>query len=484
MPPESLNVVEPRFLFTRLPYNRMRHRIADWENGEAFANLSYLRVNEWMRRHRMVRTAEIATGHGYGKYWSRFGETHPEFFALRPDGIRAPVDKRQNLVQMCVSNPGLWKAIVADWRKGDPLRPWIVGFENDRRTIDPSCTCADCRSWDVPEAKVSVPDNPWLIESRNPSEIDPYESVSLSDRYARFYLELQKEGQKYDPFAKVVGYAYTNYSDPPVKTRLNPNIIIAVVPPYIYPFSKENEGQFRALWDGWRATGATLYYRPNHTLVGYCLPYVYSSQFGKDLKHAIDNGMVASIFDSLLGMWGVHGPDLYLLGRLHARPEMTPEAVLDEYYQAFGPAEKAVRDYFSYWEEITKQCDEAFRAEVKGGWAVISRGGHLVYTPEVMEKGASLLREAEARAKEAPETPEFAARVHYLSVWLENARRSIELMRVGRNLKPNQETHEQKASRFAARDDLRAFRNRNQQFLMGGNWDRIGPYELWNRWDD
>ncbi len=474
-------VTRPRFLFNRYGYNPMKRRIGDWNEGETFSSESFEAVHQWLRHQRFTVTLDIETNHAYGKYWKRFGKTHPEFFALRPDGKREPVDRRDYLVQMCVSNPGLWKAVVADWLEDDPRRPWIAGFENDRRAIDPPCSCAACRAWDLPEAKLSVPNNPWHIDARAPEEIDPYETVSLSDRYARFYLELQKEGQKHDPFAKVAGFAYSSYSDAPVKVRLNPNIIISIVPPYIYPFGEGKEGQFRELWDRWKATGATLYYRPNHTLVGYCLPYIYSKQLGKDLKHAMENGMTGSIFDSLLGMWGVQGPDLYLLGRLHARPEMTPEAVLDEYYHAFGPAQQAVRDYFAYWEEITRRCDEAFREKINSGWAVISAGGHLVYTPEVMEKGAALLHQAAEKAKDSPR---HAARVEYLAIWLENARLSVELQRMSKRLEEGKESIEEKRSRLETRDTLMEFRRANQRFFVGGNWDKIGPYEPWHRWEE
>ena len=79
---------------------------------------------------------------------------------------------------------------------------------------------------------------------------------SLSDRYARFYLELQRKAEQVASPAVVFGYAYSNYVDPPVQTKLNDRIVISMVPwPYFPWTDKAVEGMERT-WEGWEATGA------------------------------------------------------------------------------------------------------------------------------------------------------------------------------------------------------------------------------------
>src|SRR5690606_22552728 len=113
-------------------------------------------------------------------------------------------------------------------------------------------------------------------------------------RYAKFWLALQKEGQKHDPNATVIGYAYADYTEPPLETKLNKNIIVGIVPAKNYPYSEKEAREFKRTWDGWAATGASLYLRPNNFLTGYNMPYVYAKQFGNDYKHAAQQGLVAT----------------------------------------------------------------------------------------------------------------------------------------------------------------------------------------------
>jgi hypothetical protein len=60
--------------------------------------------------------------------------------------------------------------------------------------------------------------------------------------------------------------------------------------------------------------------------------------------------MAGTDFDSLQGQWAAQGPNLYLLARIHVRPEMPVDDLLGEYYQAFGPAADTVKEYWDYWE--------------------------------------------------------------------------------------------------------------------------------------
>lgn len=301
----------------------------------------------WLRRHRFARPTSFEYGHGFNHYWHRFGAKHPDWFALGPDGKRGPVDGAEELVQMCVSSPGLHDTIIADWleqRKRDVSLPWINGAENDKRAEDPSCHCEICRAWDPKNNRTLGQNDPFLFDSKAEKET-VIANPSLSDRYAKFWLALQAKGRKYDDKATVVGYAYADYSEPPLETKLNERILVWIVPPYVYPLNKAEQDRFEALWKGWAKTGARLVLRPNYTLMGAGLPYVYARQFGKDFQYAAKHGLIGTDFDSLTSMWGVQGPNLYMLGRLSEKPEMDIEAVLNEYYSGFGAAAPFAREY-------------------------------------------------------------------------------------------------------------------------------------------
>ncbi len=436
-------------------------------------------TSAWLRRHRFVRSTSFHYGHGYTTLWERFGATNPEFFALREDGKREPFNpQRPSLVQLCVSNPGLHKQIIADWlvqRRNKPALPWINGIENDKTANDPSCTCEVCRSWD-PKSTQTTQANPWLAGAETAKDVDK-PKLSLSDRYARFYLALQEEAKKHDPNATVIGYAYADYSAPPVETKLNKNIIIGVVPYYSFPLEDKQRDEFRALWDGWAKTGARLYLRPNYTLPGYAMPYNYAAQFGEEFKHGVEKGMIATDFDSLLGMWGVQGIDYYMMGRLNTKPEMSVQEVLNEYYAAFGPAAGAIKQYFEHWENVTKRADKDFKERSKGGWAFISKSGDEVYTPETFQTGYALLTDAKTAAANDPET---LARVEYLRQWIEHAELCMKALAAYHAHKAAPRDAALKTAFDNAKTTVDAYRQNNPDLIV--NIGILRRLEVWSGW--
>ena len=433
-------------------------------------------INVWLRRQRFVRGVNMAYGHAYTQYWERFGATHPDYFALRPDGIRAPFDpKRPQLVQMDVSNPALHQQIVADWlvqRVQKPSLKWINGIENDKTANDPACTCEVCRSWD-PKNNVDTAGNPWLAGQEDGQAVGGTRK-SLSDRYAKFWLALQAEGRKHDPDATVIGYAYADYSLPPVETKLNKNIIVGIVPHGSFPQSPEDQKAFRAQWEGWAKTGARLYLRPNYTLLGYDMPYVYAHQLGEEFKFSAENGMVATDFDSLLGMWGVQGVNSYMLARLNVDPTQKVDDILNEYYAGFGPASGEVKAYFNYWEQVTLGADTAFRARSKGGWASISKSGDEIYTPETFVKGEALLAAAK---KSAQGDADATQKVEFLETWLQHAQLSAQTLAA---FHAQQTDKTQRPAFLAAKAALDEFRKNHPNVIT--NTGVLRQVEVWSGW--
>lgn len=425
--PEGEAVFQPPFIHTNLRYDGGSDYLNWWRGvvSEKERNDFVRGTATWLRRQRFSRSVSLRYGHAYGEYWERFGKAHPDWFAQRADGTRGPVDKNYELVQMCVSNPGLHKQIIADWlesRKKDPSLPWINGNENDRRTEDPSCQCDRCRSWDPQKPQIVSGANPYLVASGKGDDAKASPAISLSDRYAKFWLALQAEGRKHDPEATVVGGAYGDYSEPPLETKLNDHIILRMTPPYCYPFLTGTNDKFKQFWDGWAKTGARLVLRPNYTLFGSCMPYIYAEQFGQEFRHAYKHGLIGTDFDSLTSMWGVQGPNLYMLGRIHAKPQMEVSAILDEYYSGFGPAANRVRAYFKYWKDVTDRVG-TLGDDAGSWWDILSNRYTKIFTPDTFDKGESLLQEA-LRAAKADATA--CARVEFLQKGLKHARLTMD----------------------------------------------------------
>jgi hypothetical protein len=196
----------------------------------------------------------------------------------------------------------------------------------------------------------------------------------------------------------------------------------------------------RKSWDGWRATGATLFLRPNTMLSAHNLPFYAARQLGDELSRCHTHGMVGDVLDSLTGQWSTQGPNLYVVGRFHTRPDWPVSRILAEYYAGFGTAAKSVRAYFSHWEKLA----ERFSKEASGGnretgfvaekddgtrlgyrnplWALARR----MYTPAAMAEGRSLI-EAAQRAARGDTVAE--QRVAFLERGLDHAELTMEAAR-------------------------------------------------------
>lgn len=370
----------------------------------------------FLRRHRMGRSRRMSYGHAFTDWWETYGQDHPEWFQL-VNGKRGP-QKPGGRYSMCVSNVDLQREIVARWkaRGGAEMGSgpsFINAVENDILGL---CECEKCKAWDGPE-----PTDAMRFYSPN---FKVYGSQFVSDRYARFSLAVQQLAAQENPQATVIGYVYFNYFQAPTSgVRLNSNILLGYCPSAgWYPRGDDEHTWYKQQWKGWRDTGARLFSRTNYFLDGYCMPFVFAHQFADDFQHAFREGMVATDFDSLTGQWSTQGPNLYLLMRLHTRPEAKPDDLLAEYYSAFGPAASDVKHYFDYWERYTMDnrplIAQAFEDRVAVRWRTWAKVTHQVYPQDCFAPAAAILAKAIAAAARDQEA---AARIEFLKQGLDHA---------------------------------------------------------------
>jgi hypothetical protein len=359
----------------------------------------------------------LSYGHAYTDWWDKYGEAHPEWFQL-VKGKRGPV-KPGDRFSMCVSEPGLHRKIVELWlEKGagtpESLPPSINIVENDYLA---SCECERCQAWDGPE-----PADAMKFYAPN---FKVYGTRFTSDRYARFALAVQALAAAHRPDVKVVGYVYFNYFQAPTSgVKLNENIVLGFCPSAgWYPRAADEHEWYKAQWKGWRDTGATLFARTNYFLDGYSMPFIFAHQFAEDFQFQAQHGLAATDFDSLTGQWSTQGPTLYLLMRLHSRPDAPVEDLLAEYYSAFGPAAAAVKAYFDHYENYTmsnrQMIMDTFYDRVALRWRSWAKATHRVFPPESFVAGERLLAEAE---RAAAGDAEALARVKFLQTGLAHAK--------------------------------------------------------------
>ncbi len=384
----------------------------------------------WLRRHRFAMGRNMDMAHAYTDWFEKYGETHPEYFNLLPDGTRRSDPMYHGgaprLISMSVGHPDFQEAVIERWlAERTPEKPWIDCSEND---TPGKCMCDYCMALDEPDPTLDFPWEEREERARAAFEAGDknwYQNLgAASDRYARYYMAILEKAREYDADAVVMGYAYANTVNPPQNTQLNPNVIIGVVPPMYYPWTDAKRDYNRKQWEGWSATGPRMFLRPNWMLDGHNMPLFLARKLGDDFKFYADHGLIGTDFDSLTGQYSTQGPNLYMLARLMEKPEMTVEEVFDEFYAAFGPAKQAVRDYFEHWEMV---ADGDYGEQIEGNhWSYFYRQAHQVFTPEVMARGRALI---EAAAVAAGDDDLARRRVSWLEEGLRNAELVLEVQR-------------------------------------------------------
>jgi len=296
---------------------------------------------KWQMRMRMGAHSDINYGHALIDWWERYTKEHPDYFALNRWGKREPelredpgdtppawTDKDRHSVKVCVANPGVAKQVVANWLERGKRTKWLNTCMNDQ--VWGFCRCADCLA----------------LDHRDPGkELGTY-LYGLSDRYVHLANEVARQVREIDPEAGSVMYAYEGTEAAPRHTRVDPNVVVVMVPTTV------NLSKLVRLFGHWSRAGATkMLMRPNYPLHYNTLAVPIGAE-----KHMYDAfqvaygfGVVAVDYDSLTGMWPYCGMSDYVLAHTFADPTKSFEHWEDHYCSAYGPADADVKAYYAYW---------------------------------------------------------------------------------------------------------------------------------------
>lgn len=390
---------KPAFYFSRFRDGVSARGIGvpgGWASVEA-AHRFHAEQAKWLLRHRFAMPYSMNARHSFTAWWEQYGEAHPEYFNLLPDGTRRSdpfyCNGQPQYISMCVSNPDLHREIVANWlQTRHAAAPFISAGEND---TSGKCTCPRCLSWDVPDPALGFPWEERLARARaafKAGEADWWKYLgSLSDRYARFYQSILDEARKHDPDVLIMGLAYANYVKRPLKFKLSSGVVFFVTVPQYYPFTEETRQANRQDWLSWAEAGGALILRPNYMLEGGAMPLNLARYRGEDFKFFADHSMIGNDFDSLRGQFGAMGLTLYATARLNDKPSLELEAVFEEYYRAFGPATNEIRAYFDFLAHVAEAPPQP---KLEGGWWAYGRFGYRHFTPSILAKGRGFLERA------------------------------------------------------------------------------------------
>ncbi len=340
---------------------------------------------DWHLHQRLaLYSYPLQCGHGFTDWWEKYGETHPEYFALQANGTRTPV-REGSTVKLCISNPGVWTQWLDNAEqalKDDPSIRVLSATPNDGPW---HCTCENCRAWDNPDA----PDG------------------SLTDRHLKFWNILARGLKERFPDREIyVGAAaYAAYYAPPVAGQLEPNVALAQVGHF--PLTdKANRKEAKEDWHRWAAQATRMWYRPNlwYWAGGvWGLPEVSMKKTVEDFRFLADNKCIGIEIDVLRNIWSTQGPTYYLMAQLAYDPYQDGETVMKDYYRrAFGPAAAEMEVYWTLLEDTCEAFmdDPAFKRGSGARYALPDIFVR-IYSPEWMARVEAVLQQAEAKVADS-----------------------------------------------------------------------------------
>ena len=385
--------------------------------GHNFRRMRWDPAPVWIQRMRRGAHNVPAYGHGFVGYGKRFAKTHPEWFAMRPDGLRLPWGvpaeaatniesyvARMDRMAMCVTAPGLAEQVVADWkRKG--ARDWINVCDNDVYGSQ-MCQCANCKALDMPH-----PDD------------EPANIVShLSDRSVNFAKRVVALARKINPKVRGCIYAYNGTEHAPQRERIeNDELAVMVVP------TRFSLPRIQRLFSQWKAAGFNSFgVRPNRHAY-YRISYlpVGSERHFFDVWQC-EYKMGARWFDYDAAQRN-YAPEYfrdYVIFKAMQDPSKDFAYWENDYMEAFGAAKEDVREWYRYWrEEVWEKriVDHLPEFEAKGFYFIRPLFDNLgrYYREEDFATTAATLQRALARPGLAAQDLE---RVDELAEFTEGAR--------------------------------------------------------------
>lgn len=343
-------------------------------------------------------------GSGLHGGWDEFGTSHPEWFALQPDGTRDQ-SKAGGRWQLCVSNPALVDHVANDLIArlgGKPQAP--ISLSPNDGGYSNFCMCDACKKLDAldgPKIKLLV------FAKVGESARTEVDYVSLTDRYLHYWNEIARRVTAVVPEQLFVVDAYSYYSDPPVREKLHPNLILRYVP-------NETAG-----WEGWQTAGAKrVFWRPNNLQGGHrqgvLRPTLRAT--AEKLRFFTDHGMLATDMDSIFDNWATQGLEYYVAARMSWDPMQSYDALLDDYCRSgFGAGAEQVKEYFQLVDK------EIVPVVVNG------RGQFPKITQQTLDQMRALLV---AAGKATANDPETHRRVDFLRAGFEFTAISAEAHRL------------------------------------------------------
>lgn len=378
---------------------------------------------DWVMHQRLLLDSMLFQGGHYFKHWwGKYGEEHPELFALQPDGTRGTHPEDPQRRKLCEGEPlvgEFWLKEAEEMLAAYPYHDLLYTMPNDSY-FDGHCIDPRSRAMDV---------DPSLTEERvkltwagGVSE----QWVPLSDRYVNFANKLSDLAVEKFPDKEflVMMNAYGEVGNmAPVTARPRDNILVVSVHNFFLRHKAMREREKQLMKD-WAAMTKQIFWRPNLGNQGGIqtgFPDVPFQQAMEDIRFVAEMGVIGVFFDTLFEHWGNNAPFFYLVSQMTWDPYADGNAILEDYYQrCYGPAAAPMKEY---WELMEKTRMDMVETVAMPRVALLR--SPLFFTPEVFAKADDLFNQAREAVAGADE--KYAKRLDFTAAGLAHTKSFVKM---------------------------------------------------------
>ena len=259
-------------------------------------------------------------------------DKHPEYYAL-VNGKRQPT-------QLCTSNPQVVRLVIERINQYFDKYPQFEAYSLCPDDNTDFCECDDCRALDV-------------------GGMDKYFGGKpvISDRYVRFLNEVARGIQKEHPGKKVSTYAYVNYSTPPIREKIDPNVVIVFTSSVycgahgIGDLHCNSRQEMKCDLAGWTAAASDVYiYDYDPTPYNAELPWPLFGARYREMSEYLAMGIKGFSFESH-NSWATLAPNFYVAAKAMWDADLDFDELMDDYTQNFfAESAKPMAEYYRILE--------------------------------------------------------------------------------------------------------------------------------------
>ena len=320
---------------------------------------------------------------------SKYFKKHPEYYSL-VNGKREPR-------QLCTSNPSVVKLVTDSINRYFDEHPDVEAYSLCPDDNTDFCECDRCRALDVGGRDKYMPDKP-----------------VVTDRYIHFLNQVAKGIQKKHPGKKVTTYAYVNYSTPPVREKIDPNVVVVFTTSMycgahgIGDLQCESRQQMKHDLAGWAKLCSNIYiYDYDPIPYNAELPWPLFGARYREMQEYLSMGIKGFSFESH-DSWATLSPNFYVAAKAMWQSDIDFDELMDDFTQKYY--QESVEPMSEYYEVLEGALAE-YPDKVPWGQTAYPQ----IFTDEVLDKCRRAIDWAVADAR----TEELKKRVNVAALGFE-----------------------------------------------------------------